>query len=278
MTSFIDTWNAAYEGIPSDNEATDEGAMRIRNLKVDIRQRLAVDHSWAGDANDGKHNQVTLRITVDPTLDPTDGALYIKSVAGNGELFYKDSSGNVLQLTAAGALDYSPFPSGTQMMFVQAVPPAGWTQVTGFNDRMIRVVNDGSGGVSGGSWTISGTNVTTTTSTTTTTTINSVNMNVTINPVTLVTANLPSHTHGFSISASATAFGSGSNAGYTTTGTISGTTDGGTGSGASFTPTGSASFTGGSASSSSSSSSASSFSNDGTWRPSYVNTLVARKN
>ena len=43
----------------------------------------------------------------------------------------------------------SPIPSGTVMVFYQAVAPTGWTQVTTQNDKALRVVS-GSGGVTGG--------------------------------------------------------------------------------------------------------------------------------
>lgn len=43
------------------------------------------------------------------------------------------------------------FPSGTTMLFKQAVPPTGWTQVTSYNDAALRVVSSspGSGGTNG---------------------------------------------------------------------------------------------------------------------------------
>jgi len=47
------------------------------------------------------------------------------------------------------------FPSGTKAIFVQATAPTGWTQDTSQNDRVLRVVS-GSGGGTGGSWTITG--------------------------------------------------------------------------------------------------------------------------
>lgn len=103
MTTFDRTWDTAYEGLPPDTEQRSLGAQRIRNMKVDVREREAVDHSWAGDANDGKHYRVTLRLsTVDPVLDATDGAVYAKAIAGNTELFYEDSAGAVAQLTNVG--------------------------------------------------------------------------------------------------------------------------------------------------------------------------------
>lgn len=45
--------------------------------------------------------------------------------------------------------------AGTSMVFYQAAAPTGWTKQTTINDRVLRVVS-GSGGVTGGSWTISG--------------------------------------------------------------------------------------------------------------------------
>ena len=46
-------------------------------------------------------------------------------------------------------------PAGSKMLFRQAAAPAGWTQDTTQNDRVLRVVS-GAGGGTGGSWTIAG--------------------------------------------------------------------------------------------------------------------------
>lgn len=45
----------------------------------------------------------------------------------------------------------SVFPSGTKLMFAQAAAPTGWTQVVddSANNRMLRVINTGGGGVGG---------------------------------------------------------------------------------------------------------------------------------
>lgn len=105
MTVFTETWDGNFETKPADNENINLGALRIRNLKLDIRERMSVDHSWDGDANDGKHYHVTLRPGGVPTLDAGDGVMFSASIAGNTELFYKDSSGNVMQLTSGGAFN-----------------------------------------------------------------------------------------------------------------------------------------------------------------------------
>lgn len=153
--AFTRTWNAAYEAVPADTDDASEGAQRIRHLKADISERLDVDHSWEGDGDDGKHKQITLlEQAAAPTNDTDTGFLYTKDVSGATELFYEDDSGNEVQLTDGGEINKS-FPANTRMLFYQAAAPTYWTQVTSVNDRMLRVVS-GSGGGSGGSWTISG--------------------------------------------------------------------------------------------------------------------------
>src|SRR5215467_10344688 len=125
--AFDNVWNTAYEGIPADNENINLGAGRIRNLKTNIRERLNIDHSFGDAADSGKHLQVQLPVSAaDPTLAAGDGCVYTKTVAGRTELFYKDSSGAVIQLTSAGTIDATPtFPSGTTMLFQSASPPSG---------------------------------------------------------------------------------------------------------------------------------------------------------
>ena len=46
---------------------------------------------------------------------------------------------------------FSAFPTGTQMLFVQAAAPTGWTKQTTVNDAAIRVVSGTTGGNTGGS-------------------------------------------------------------------------------------------------------------------------------
>ena len=55
-----------------------------------------------------------------------------------------------LAITKAILDNLAYIPSGTVMVFFQAAPPAGWTQVTTQNDKALRVVS-GTGGGTGGS-------------------------------------------------------------------------------------------------------------------------------
>lgn len=100
------TWNAAYEASPPNAQDAAQGATRIRELKLDIRERLDLDHIMdEDDTDDGRHRQVCL---VEQASDPGNltnkGFLYTKDVGGETELFYRDATGNVQQLTDAGKL------------------------------------------------------------------------------------------------------------------------------------------------------------------------------
>ena len=106
MTTFTRTWNAAYEQTPADTDQASEGAERIRDLKNDISERVEVDHSYAGDVDDGMHKKVTFvdPLGAKPTQANDETYLYTKDVSGTSELFFEDEAGNEVQLTAGGVL------------------------------------------------------------------------------------------------------------------------------------------------------------------------------
>lgn len=128
--AFTDVWNAAYEAIPADTDQESLGAGVIRDLKLNVRERMAQDHSWIGDNNDGFHNFATL---ISQAADPvpsfdagkTGASLYSKTVSGNVELFYRDSSGNVIQLTGNGLL-LGGFSTGDAKPTFKTVADTGW--------------------------------------------------------------------------------------------------------------------------------------------------------
>ena len=99
---------ATYAGKPADSDLESIGAAEIRNTKLDILQREAVDHVWGvGVATDGQHNQLTMpKQAADPVYSAGFGFVYTKDV-GSGviELFYEDAAGNVIQLTTAGKIN-----------------------------------------------------------------------------------------------------------------------------------------------------------------------------
>ena len=93
-------------------------------------------------------------------------------------------AGGTLQSTAS-----SPIPSGTVMLFAQANPPAGWTSVSGLNDKALRVVNSGgTGGLTGGSAAFS-------TAFASQTPSGSVSVSGTVGGTAITEAQMPSHDH-----------------------------------------------------------------------------------
>ena len=129
MTAFSDTWSAAFQVLPAETEDVRLGAGRIRDLKRAIAERLVVDHSWAGDALDGVHKQLTMpEQAADPTPVAATGFVYTKDVDGGTELFYQDAAGNVIPLTSAGG---SGFITGEVRAVAYAALPAGWLTCNG---------------------------------------------------------------------------------------------------------------------------------------------------
>lgn len=107
MATFTITWDAAYEADPADGDQAKLLGDDVRDVKRDVRERLEIDHSWAGDGDDGTHKKATLLPQAgDPTPTSSAGFIYAKDVGGVTELFYMDSDGpaNVIQLTAGGVL------------------------------------------------------------------------------------------------------------------------------------------------------------------------------
>jgi hypothetical protein len=106
--AYTRTWDAAYEAIPADANNVSEGAAKMRQVKVDARERLAKDHylDIAGtDADHGEHVKVTLREqAADPGTVANKGFLYTKDAGGVTELYYMDSGGTVTKITASGAV------------------------------------------------------------------------------------------------------------------------------------------------------------------------------
>jgi hypothetical protein len=109
--AFTNTWDSTFESVPADSEDINLGANRIRALKVAVRERMQIDHVWEDAQEDGKHNKLTMvpQVSAPATASP-DAFLYSQTIGGVTELFYKDSNGNIMQLTQNGQL--YPFAPG----------------------------------------------------------------------------------------------------------------------------------------------------------------------
>ena len=99
------TWNAALEAIPPNSQAASQGAQRIRDLKLDIRERLELDHVMDETDDDGYHKFVTLEEQASsPANLANKGRLFTKDVGGLTELHYIDAAGTEFVLTNNGKL------------------------------------------------------------------------------------------------------------------------------------------------------------------------------
>ena len=104
--AFTRTWDATYMADPEDTDAASGFAEELRFTRVDVHERMEIDHLWAGDSKDGLHGKAELYpYGSDPLLvDATSGVIYVKTVSGQSELFFMDSTSTVWQLTDGGDL------------------------------------------------------------------------------------------------------------------------------------------------------------------------------
>lgn len=129
---FTRVWNATYNSLPEDDDDALEGASRIRHTRVDVKERLEVDHHWDGDDHDGKHKKVTFRASAaDPSLLADEIAIYGKVVGTKTELFFKPEGADApIQLTfTAGAPQ--AVPAGATFAWPAAAIPAGYLECNG---------------------------------------------------------------------------------------------------------------------------------------------------
>jgi len=140
MAHTID-WTVSFVTVPPDTEAAREGALRIRNLKKALEERLLIDHVWRDSIDtDGEHKKITMSPMAEPTGSAGKHILYIGL---DGKLYHKDG-------TSSAEESGREIPAGTKMLFMQASAPVGWTIDVSFNGRMLHI-NTASGGSIGGS-------------------------------------------------------------------------------------------------------------------------------
>jgi len=108
--AFTDTWDANFKDDPANSENRSLGAQRIRETRRAVEERLLIDHSLAGDADDGKHTVVTLiQQGADPVPAGTNSSIFAKdSGSGEEDLYFKNDGGELTQITDAGALFDTP--------------------------------------------------------------------------------------------------------------------------------------------------------------------------
>ncbi len=142
------TWS---EATPADSEALAQGDDRIREHKIQMRETWQIDHEFpssgsAGDATLGYHKAAHLKEQADPTAVTDVGIVYAKDVGGTTELFYRDSAGNVIQITNVGKIRAASIEDGTVtktgdlILSTVATARTGWTDATAtYNAKFFRV-------------------------------------------------------------------------------------------------------------------------------------------
>lgn len=133
--------------VPSDPSAANLGANVIRTLKSDLQSALR------GQTTEGSEAVFPGSDTANPVfryrgLRGTTGS---RPAAANYGLYF-DTDRQALQRSTGGAWEDVgvAISVNTRMVFAQSVVPTGWTLVTTWNDRALRVVS-GTGGSTGGS-------------------------------------------------------------------------------------------------------------------------------
>ncbi len=141
--AFDKEWN---ESAPSGTDSLSKGDDKIRDIQYAIRERAAVDHNAYVD-EDGKsnvwtHKKVSLtELADDPSTDASLGYLYVKKVDGVLELFFKNSNGDVLQMTSGGSLvGTTAFRTGDFILSETTEDRNGWTDMSStYNNKFIRL-------------------------------------------------------------------------------------------------------------------------------------------
>lgn len=159
MTTFTRNWNTSYEQSPPDSQDINQGATRIREDKIDTRERLAIDHIWADgvaapNSEDGYHNKCTYKKQGSDPSVPTDyGVAYVKD-HNNGsntkpEFHYRNVDGQVLRLTERGNyplyLTQNNWPKSQATGQVDAGTGNGeWTPDASLSNSLVRTINGAS--------------------------------------------------------------------------------------------------------------------------------------
>lgn len=116
MSHFNRTWDTAYEATPANTDDVSNDAQRMREMKVDLRQRLEIDHSWAGNENDGFHKTATMmKRSSDPPSAVDKLVLYTKT--NSDKLYGIEPTGDILEITP---------PVGSGMAFFLSTEPPGY--------------------------------------------------------------------------------------------------------------------------------------------------------
>jgi len=114
-----------YESKPAGTDNVNQGDDEIRATKVDIRERMAIDHEWnVSTAADGRHLKTTYKEVSAPTEIANYIITYGKLADGKCELHAIDEDGDEIQLTKGGDLNGEALGSGVSAAATATVAAA----------------------------------------------------------------------------------------------------------------------------------------------------------
>jgi hypothetical protein len=142
--ALVETWDETKPAGSRDRSLGDDD---IREFKRAIAERLNVGHvqpsDESGEANVGHHRSIKMVVveTSDPANAANVGWLYLKDVSSVIELFFEDESGNAIQLTSGGLMNWGR--ASDLLLSANTNTPAGWTDVsTTYDNKFIRIGDD----------------------------------------------------------------------------------------------------------------------------------------
>ena len=139
---------------PLDNAIVSQFPANERASRTATENIIDTEHSGAGGTASGRHKfGVGNDAARDAITDWEVGSIWFNTSSSPALLQRVVSTGPVVWENIAGP--YTTIPQSTRAVFYQAAAPTGWTQVVTENDKVLKVTS-GSGGGSGGSWTITG--------------------------------------------------------------------------------------------------------------------------
>lgn len=96
MPTHTNSWSNAA---PADADDINQGAAEMRKFRLDVDERMDVDHDWPASTDGGYHTAVHMKEqAADPASVLNVGTIYTKDEAGVTMPYYMDSAGTVTKL------------------------------------------------------------------------------------------------------------------------------------------------------------------------------------
>lgn len=93
MPTHTNSWSNTA---PLDADDINQGAAEMRKFRLDVDERMDIDHDWPASTDGGYHTAVHLKEQAgDPAAVANVGAVYTKDVSGVSMPYYIDSAGAV---------------------------------------------------------------------------------------------------------------------------------------------------------------------------------------